>query len=82
MTAPLKLYSTSSCHLCEQAAGILSALTAINIAWEEIEISENEALLECYGTRIPVLRHSASGVELDWPFTETEVIQLVSFQAP
>lgn len=65
MQQTLWLYATSACHLCEQAEALLQRL-----GWsvETVEIADDEALLERYGTRIPVLRHVQTGRELDWPF--------------
>lgn len=65
MQQTLWLYATSACHLCEQAEALLQRL-----GWsvETVEIADDEALLERYGTRIPVLRHAQTGRELDWPF--------------
>ena len=66
----LLLYGTRYCHLCEQAGAVLHAagLTA-----EYIDIAEDEALLEKYGMRIPVVRRADSGAELDWPFDGAEL---------
>jgi hypothetical protein len=63
----LVLFSTEGCHLCEEALALLGPVvgeTAVQI----VEIADDDSLLECYGTRIPVLRDSSSGRELDWPF--------------
>lgn len=75
----LILYGTDGCHLCEEAEALLAhgiarhpgryAVTLIDIAGED-------ALLERYGERIPVLREAASGAELGWPF---EVDALLDF---
>lgn len=78
MTTILKLYSTSSCHLCEKATAILFSLEPHDFIWEEIEISEDDTLLERYGTRIPVLLHCHSGQELDWPFNRQDVVSLIT----
>lgn len=77
MTTAYKLYSTSACHLCEEAATILSGLQDPRLTWEEIEIATSDELLHAYGTRIPVLSHQRSGQELNWPFTENDVIHLL-----
>jgi len=64
-----ELYSTSACHLCEQAVELLEQqLGPRNERWQERDIIEDEALVDRYGLRIPVLRHRASGRELGWPF--------------
>ena len=61
----LLLYTTSGCHLCEQAEALLQSAGALV---ETVEIADDEELLERYGVRIPVLRHRETGGELDWPF--------------
>ncbi len=61
----LLLYATKSCHLCEAAQTLLRAAGA---AAEYVDIAQDEALLERYGMRIPVLCRVDSGAELDWPF--------------
>lgn len=66
----LLLYGTRGCHLCEQAVGVLHAA---GIGVRELDILAHDTLLERYGTRIPVLRRSDSGAELDWPFDAAAV---------
>lgn len=62
------LYSTSSCHLCEQAEALLAALPLEqSVAVDVVDISDDDALLVRYGSRIPVLV-SPHGDELSWPF--------------
>jgi len=80
MSTQLILYSTSSCHLCEEAAWILESLSSLDIAWHEIDIAEDDELLAIYGTRIPVLHHTDSGREINWPFTQTDVNLLIKGQ--
>ncbi len=80
MTTKLILYSTSSCHLCEEAAAILENLSSLDIAWHEIDIAEDKKLLAIYGTKIPVLRHTDSGREINWPFTQSDVNLLIDSQ--
>ncbi len=60
----LLLYGTEFCHLCEQAEALLQA---IGVNAEYIDIADDDALIESYGTRIPVLRRE-DGAELGWPF--------------
>lgn len=60
----LILYGTSACHLCELAAGLLQQA---DLEFEEVDISESDALFERYGVTIPVLRRE-DGAELNWPF--------------
>ncbi len=47
----------------------------LGIALEMIEITDDPELLARYSLRIPVLRHTASGIELDWPFDRGDVQQ-------
>ena len=71
----LTLYSTSHCHLCDNAIAILNelAIYPFTIA----EISESEPLLIIYGTKIPVLRREDNNAELNWPFNAQDVVQFL-----
>jgi len=71
----LLLYSTSHCHLCEQAK-VLLAQTGVYA--KHVDIVEDDALLEIYGTRIPVVKRLDNGEELGWPF---DVALLLRFLA-
>ncbi len=71
----LTLYSTSHCHLCDDAVAILNKLAANPFAI--VEITDNEQLLLTYGTRIPVLRREDNGAELNWPFNAQDVVQFL-----
>jgi hypothetical protein len=61
----LQLYGSACCHLCEQAASILME---VGVQAEHVDILEDDALLEIYGTRIPVVKNLYDGSELGWPF--------------
>ncbi|EWG99494.1 glutaredoxin family protein [Halomonas sp. BC04] len=63
----LRLYTTLGCHLCEEQESLLALLLRGEYRLEKVEISENEALMERYGVRIPVLADEA-GEELDRGF--------------
>ena len=71
----LLLYTTSSCHLCEQAEALLQSAGA---SVEMVEIADSEELLERYGVRIPVLRHRETGEEPDWPFDAAAILRLLT----
>jgi hypothetical protein len=71
---PLQLYLTSGCHLCAQAEALLQGT---GLSFEAIEIADDEALVEQYGMRIPVLRWPETGQELDWPFAWATVRELL-----
>jgi len=64
---PLIMYTRAGCHLCEEAAALLDRA---GIAWRPADIDADPALEERYGLRIPVLRRSGRGDELDFPFDE------------
>ncbi|MBZ0330642.1 glutaredoxin family protein [Halomonas sp. ANAO-440] len=63
----LRLYTTLGCHLCERQESLLALLLQGEYNLEKIEISDDEALIERYGVRIPVLADEA-GEELDRGF--------------
>jgi len=74
MTHNLILYGTECCHLCEEAESILARA---DLSWHGIEIADEDALLERYGTRIPVLRRNDNNAELDWPFDDASVQRFI-----
>ncbi len=63
----LSLYTTMGCHLCTQLEALVAALANQKVWLHHIEISEDDALVERYGVRIPVLMDS-DGNELDRGF--------------
>jgi hypothetical protein len=74
--ASLHLYSTVGCHLCEQAEELLQPfVTAGVFGLQIIDISTDDALIERYGIRIPVLAcDTGEGrLELGWPFDQAQV---------
>lgn len=56
MTDPrVVVFSKPGCHLCEDAVAVVSAVcSAADIAWQERDISGDEALMREYGEQIPV----------------------------
>lgn len=74
----LTLYGTSGCHLCDQAEALLiQAASARRLEWRYVDIALDDALVERYGTRIPVLL-SADGGETGWPFSLLDILKLAS----
>jgi hypothetical protein len=72
----LVLYSTLGCHLCEQARALSEPILAeVGCELRETDIADDDALMEAYGLRIPVLRDSLSDTELGWPFDSVELIR-------
>ena len=73
-------YTTVGCHLCEHAAVVLEEFSAQSGAPQfellEVDISTDEQLVELYGIRIPVLKNTANGKEIGWPFVAGDVATL------
>lgn len=44
---------------------------------EAVEISEDAALVDRYGIRIPVVMNPENGAELGWPFVSEDLLSLV-----
>lgn len=66
------LYHTLGCHLCEQAETVIAALEQQSqpVPYRKVDISADDALVDAFGIRIPVLCHPPSQQCLDWPFDE------------
>ena len=62
----LILYLRDDCHLCDLALDLLAAARSPD--FESVWIDADAGLERRYGLRVPVLRRSDSGAELDWPF--------------
>ena len=75
----LALYTTSHCHLCEQALALLTSIKQQHaIDWLTIEISDDDKLIEKYGIKIPVLQRVDNQAELNWPFSAHDIAMLIS----
>lgn len=80
-TTEATLYGTSACHLCELAEALLAQLLAgfdeaRRPRIELVDIADDDALIDRYGSRIPVLRR-ADGAELAWPFDAAQARALL-----
>ena len=71
----LYLYSTSHCHLCELAYLLVMKIPDISVI--VIDVAGDELLLREYGVRIPVLQRRDIRAELNWPFNEVDIQQLL-----
>lgn len=68
------LYHTEGCHLCEQAYEmLLRQYNACDI--EMKDIVDDETLMAKFQTTIPVIE--ANGQSLNWPFSLTEIKQIL-----
>lgn len=68
----LILYQRDDCHLCDQALEVLAQARAPEL--EHVWIDADPLLEAAYGLRVPVLRETSNGAELDWPF-DSEAVQ-------
>jgi hypothetical protein len=70
----LILYSTLGCHLCELACNeIEPSLLKRSLCLNTVDIADDPALLEAFGTRIPVLFYPKNQAYLYWPFDRNTV---------
>ena len=76
----LFFYTTVGCHLCEHATVLLQEFAAqpnsVQFDLEEVDISTDEHLVELYGILIPVVKNSANGKEVGWPFALEDIATL------
>ena len=74
----LQLFHTAGCHLCEQAeALVLPLMEQQGWVLQRTDIADDEALMERYAMRIPVLRNPRCALELGWPFDVRQVLELL-----
>lgn len=78
----LILYSTSHCHLCEQAlvmlnAAIASPSTVTNFTYEVIDIIDNDQHMESHALLIPVIYNPVTHETLNWPFSKEMIMDLL-----
>jgi hypothetical protein len=73
--ADLVLYQRDYCHLCDQALAVLARARAPE--FDSVWVDDDEGLESRYGTRVPVLRDTRDGRELDWPFDAEAVRRFV-----
>ena len=75
----LELMTTEGCHLCDLAVPLLvEGVDPERFEVDLVDIAFEDELVDCYGTRIPVLRDPQSGAELDWPFTAAQLAQFLA----
>lgn len=75
----LTLYGTSACHLCEDAEQIIREALPTKLAHQLIvkDITDHKELYNQYQLTIPVLNIQPNNIELHWPFTVNEVMELL-----
>lgn len=67
----LILYQRDYCHLCDMALAVMAEARAPDFDSEWVD--DSPELEARYGTRLPVLRDTRDGRELDWPFDAAAV---------
>lgn len=72
----LKFYTRPDCSLCNKAEALL-AEGGFGKTYEKVDIETDLELLERYGEKIPVLHNPDTGEKLSWPFTASQVRELV-----
>ena len=71
----VELLMTVGCHLCDDAEQLVRrALPQADILF--VDIGDNDADIERYGQRIPVVRYADT--ELDWPFSLLDIRTLAA----
>ena len=71
------LYVTDDCSLCDEALDMLLNEGVLgSVILSTIDIAMDDAMVQTYGERIPVLE--AGGKSLDWPFTATDAASLIA----
>lgn len=74
----MELLETSGCRLCGEAEAIVrTVLKRRRCVLQTVEIADAPLLERGYAARIPVLRRTDSGAELDWPFGPEEVYRFL-----
>ena len=74
-----EFYTTSGCHLCEDALALLVApIQQGLIQITSIDIADDDELVEVYGIRIPVLKRLDTNQELGWPFDEEMLAEFIA----
>lgn len=72
----VELLGTSGCHLCEVAERLVRRIAPnLGANIQHIDIASDDALVDAYGMKIPVLRtQEGKTSELNWPFDEESLI--------
>ncbi|CAA0111171.1 Uncharacterised protein [BD1-7 clade bacterium] len=77
------LYHTVGCHLCEDAEVVLSSFRKAGVIDVTlVDIADDDALVDLYGIRIPVIRKADAPTEegeLGWPFDHDKVNEFLNF---
>lgn len=73
------LYSSEGCHLCVVAEQLLGSLPQfVAQGCDIVEISFDDALVHQFGSRIPVLFDGLHQIYYDWPFEQSDILDLLN----
>lgn len=78
----LLLFTTSDCHLCEQAEAIFAQIQLAHpkverFRIEPVEITVSNELMDQYAIRIPVLKREDTQQEIAWPFNQQQLLDFL-----
>lgn len=74
----LIFYTTAGCHLCDVARQVYqSTLSQDFFEVQEVDVADEDALIERYGARIPVMRRLKDDTELNWPFDQQALMDFL-----
>ena len=59
------VYTKPGCHLCEDACAVVARVAGdVGVSWEDVDISDDDALMRQWGEYIPVIM--VDGKVHDW----------------
>lgn len=59
------VYTKPGCHLCEDACAVVARVAGdLGVSWEDVDISDDDALMRQWGEYIPVIM--VDGKVHDW----------------
>jgi hypothetical protein len=75
----LILLGTSACHLCEEAQALLARVLIQfpQTQLELVDIADQNQWQSRYALKIPVLYHTKTLSELNWPFNEADIMTFI-----
>lgn len=78
MRIAFKLYSTSHCHLCEQAEELINSIqNEYDVSFTIIDIADDISLQAIYERRIPVLKRLDNNEEIGWQFAIDDIKKII-----
>jgi len=72
----LVFYTRESCELCDKAWKLIT-VGGLAGKVRQVHIDDDLELIQRYGEQVPVVRNENTGEKLTWPFTASQVRDLV-----